>query len=364
MPPATSQREIERARKLILAHGWNSTCYQILNPGFTRWFAPSGDAVVGYVRHRRYRIVGGTPVCAEARLPAVAAAFEADAAREGMRVCYFCAGARMDAIFRADCAHASVLLGAQPVWSPRAWPEMIGGHASLRAQLHRAKNKGVIVSEWPVDRAHEHPALRRCLSEWLLTRGLPPLHFLIETDTLARLFDRRCFVAEREGQVIGFLVASPVPQRNGWLVEQLVRGQAAVNGTAELLLDGAMQAMIALGSDYVTLGLAPLSRRTGGREDRSPIWLKGVLAWMRAHGRRFYNFEGLEAFKAKFRPDHWAPVFAVFNEPRVKPQALYATAAAFANGSPVLLMARAAVHAVAEEARRVKAHFRLGGPPA
>ena len=30
--------------------------------------------------------------------------------------------------------------------------------------------------------------------------------------------------------------------------------------------------------------------------------------WVRAHGKRFYNFEGLEAFKSKFRPDGWEPI--------------------------------------------------------
>ena len=37
--------------------------------------------------------------------------------------------------------------------------------------------------------------------------------FLVEPDTLSMLIDRRVFVAERGGQVIGFLVASPVPLR-------------------------------------------------------------------------------------------------------------------------------------------------------
>lgn len=356
MPP-----DVERAREIVLAWGWNSTCYQILNPGFHLWFDPAGDAVTGYVEHGRYRIVGGAPVCAEHRLPAVVEAFERAAAEAGRRVCYFCAEARLEAVCR-NRRHAAVLLGGQPVWDPHVWPEIMRDHASLRAQLNRARNKGIGVSEWPAEHALDHPVLRRCLGEWLQTRGLPPLHFLIETDTLSRLFDRRCFVAERDGGVIGFLVASPVPQRNGWLVEQLVRGHSAVNGTAELLLDAAMHALIAQGSTYVTLGLAPLSRHTGVRENRNPLWLKLVLAWMRAHGRRFYNFEGLEAFKAKFRPDRWDPLFALFNEPRVRPQALYATAGAFARGSPAGLLGRTATGAFAEEVRRLKTRLPVRRP--
>ena len=52
------------------------------------------------------------------------------------------------------------------------------------------------------------------LEQWI-ERGLPPLHFLVEPRTLERLADRKVFVAELKGEVVGFLVASPVPVRNG-----------------------------------------------------------------------------------------------------------------------------------------------------
>jgi phosphatidylglycerol lysyltransferase len=71
----------------------------------------------------------------------------------------------------------------------------------------------VTVSEWPSAAAHEHPALRAVLAEWLATRGLPTLHFLVEPATLGHLGDRRLFVAERAGAVVGYLVATPVPPR-------------------------------------------------------------------------------------------------------------------------------------------------------
>ena len=64
-----------------------------------------------------------------------------------------------------------------------------------------------------------------------------------------------------------------------------------------------------------------------------------VLSWARAHGGRFYNFEGLDAFKAKFRPLVWDPVYAICNEPRFSPSMLYAIASAFTDGAPVRTIA-------------------------
>jgi phosphatidylglycerol lysyltransferase len=344
-------RDDRRARALVLRHGWNATAYQILNPGIEHWFSPRGEAVVGFVRRHGVRVVAGAPVCAKARLAEVVAVWEGDAASAGDRVCYFGAAGRIKDLMEGAPGYATVLLGAQPVWRPAQWAGIIGRHASLRAQLHRARNKGVAVVEWPPERATEHPELRRCLQEWLETRGLPPLHFLVEPETLSALEDRRIFVAERAGRVVGFVVTSPVPARKGWLTEQFVRGHQAPNGTVELILDAAVRAVAAGGAEYVTMGLVPLSERTWLPAAYNPLWLRLLLTWVRAHGRRFYNFVGLEAFKSKFHPREWEPIFAVSNEARFSPGTLYAIAAAFTGGSPVTALARGLGKALRQEAR-------------
>jgi phosphatidylglycerol lysyltransferase len=264
--------------------------------------------------------------------------FEMSTAEEGKRVCYFGAEARLEEICRDRVTHSSVLLGAQPAWRPSDWKMMLGSHPSLRMQVNRARNKGVRIEEWRDLKPAQHSALRRCLQEWLASRGLPPMHFLVEPETLDCILDRRIFVAHQRGCTVAFLVASPVPNRRGWLVEQIVRGAGTPNGTAELLIDALVRA-IADSSEYVTLGLSPLSTRAGLGSSANPLWLRIVLSWARAHGGRFYNFEGLDAFKAKFRPLVWDPVYAICNEPRFPPSMLYAIASAFTNGAPVRTIA-------------------------
>jgi len=329
---------LEHARKLILAHGWNSTSYQTVNPGITYWFTPANDAVIGFVSCSGVRVVAGAPVCAVERLFEVAAAFERDAAQAGERVCYFGAEARLEALYRDSPRYAKVLLGAQPVWQPQAWAGIIAKHKSLRAQLNRARNKGVTVTEWSTEKAHNDPALLGCLREWLAAKGLPPLHFLVEPDTLSRLFDRRVFVAERDEEAIGFVLLSPITKRHGWLFEQFVHKPGAPNGSVELMIDAAMRALAKDNYEYATLGLAPLSTRAQIAPFCNPLWLRLLLAWISVHGRRFYNFDGLDAFKAKLKPDRWEPVFAISNERHISPGTLYAIAAAFSEGQPVRLL--------------------------
>jgi lysylphosphatidylglycerol synthetase-like protein (DUF2156 family) len=173
---------------------------------------------------------------------------------------------------------------------------------------------------------------------------------MVEPETLNDLRDRRVFVAERDGgEVVGFAVLSPVSARNGWLVEQIVRGSNAPNGTAELLIDSAMRSIAASGATYATLGLSPLSQRVDLASAWQPMWLRLVLRWVRLHGARFYNFGGLESFKAKFNPATWEPIYAISEGERFPPRALYAIAGAFSGGAPVRLVLGALLRAAREE---------------
>ncbi len=345
-----TESDHENARALVLRYGWNATAYQILNPGIELWFSRAGDGVVGFVKHRQTRVVGGAPVCELARLESILSEFADDTRAQGERLCFFGAGERLDAKLGSSSRWARVLLGAQPVWNPSRWSRSVARRSSLRAQFNRARNKGIVVSEWPHEVAENHPALRRCLADWLNARPLPPLHFMVEPETLSDLRDRRVFVAERDGRgAVGFTILSPVPARDGWLVEQIVRGRGAPNGTAELLIDAAMRAVAESGSTYATLGLSPLSERAAVAAVSQPLWLRLTLQSVRLHGTRFYNFIGLDAFKAKFNPEIWEPIYAIGEGPAFKPRDLYAIAGAFSGGAPVRLIARAFAYAAWQE---------------
>jgi phosphatidylglycerol lysyltransferase len=348
-PVSSNSLELERARELILRYGWNSTAYQILNPGMSLWFSSRAMAVVGYVECYGFRVVAGAPVCDDEHFADVVDEFEQEAHNRGVCVCYFGAGQRLADVLARRGPFDRILLGAEPVWNPVHWSGILARKASVRAQLNRAKNKGVVVTEWSPERATHHPELERCLREWLGTRGLPPLHFLVEPETLAFLGDRHVYVAEQQQEVVGFLITSPVAVRNGWLVEQIIRGNRAPNGTNELLLDAAMQSLANSGASFVTLGLSPLSSRAGIPQTQQSVAIRLLLKWVRAHGRRFYNFDGLDAFKAKFLPDRWEPIYAITNEKRVSLRTLYAIAGAFSGYSPILFVMRGTVRALLQE---------------
>ena len=90
-----------------------------------------------------------------------------------------------------------------------------------------------------------------------------------------------------------------------------------------------MRTLADAGAEYVTLGLSPLSRHSRFAASRMPAWLRFALRRVRAHGRRFYNFEGLDRFKSKFDPPAWEEIVAIADTPRFPPWALWAIGGAF-----------------------------------
>lgn len=336
-----------RARILVMAWGHNATAYQILNPGIRYWFTARGDAVVGYVTRRRWLLVAGEPVCAPADLAEAVAGFEEFAAGRNRKVCYVCAAEPIRRMLAGSARHSAITIGAQPVWNPASWPGILRTRSSLRAQLHRSRNKGVRIEERDAAGAKEDAELRRTLREWLDSRRLPPMHFMVEPDVLSGVVDDRLLLTARhDGRIAAFLVASPVAARNGYLIEELARSPGAPNGTSELLIDAAMEHLAGAGCTFVTMGLVALA---SGTTQVNPLWMRALMNLARAHANRFYNFRGLERFRARMAPDSWESIYLISNERRFSPQALYAVGGAFSGISPIRAIAIAVWKGAREE---------------
>lgn len=270
------------------------------------------------------RVVAGAPVCPLENLPMVVEQF---AKLESSGVLYFGAGQRVTELLREIDSRSVVSLGAQPVWNPMSWNSQVRQRKSLNYQFNRSRNKGVVVREWSTEEAENSPELQLVLTDWLKSRGHPPMHFLVEPQTLDYLVDRRTFVAELHGKPVAFLNLCPVPSRQGWLTEQFPRKQNAPNGTIELLMHEAANAIAKVGSTYLTMGLVPFSKY--GHIDDNPGWLRKIMELTRVFGKPLYSFAGLDEFKSKFNPIEWEPVYAAVMGRSFRPTDLLTISQAF-----------------------------------
>lgn len=302
--------------ELIKRHGWNATAFQTLGQGFAYWF-DGDDACVAYTDTGAAWVAAGAPLCAPSRLGEVARRFVDAARSEGRRASFFGVEQR----FLDASGARSVPIGDQPVWSATQWEATVKGSSSLREQLRRARAKGVEIRAIEPGDARALEALASVRSAWEATRPMASMGFLVAPADLGWPAERRSWLAEVDGELVGFLHAAPVYARRGWLLEEFVRTHGAPNGTVELLIDTAMRAFADEGSEYVTMGLAPLSGDTPG-------WLKAVA---RA-GAGLYDFEGLERFKARFKPLRWDALHLATLPGQSTLRALWDTLHAFARG--------------------------------
>lgn len=319
--PSRAMRDDTRALELVQRFGRVGTAFQVMSPGLVHWF-DAAPGLVAYADTGSAWVAAGEPVCAPANAVGVAERFVAAARAAHRRVSFF----GTEGVLASSPNFARVQLGEQPVWDPRLWDAHVRSHRSLREQLRRARAKGVrirVITETDLD---NEPSVRLQLHgvvrHWLAMKPMPPMHFLVEVAPLSWLSHRRLFIAEREGTIVGLLSLAPVPARDGWLLEHLLRDPSAPNGTSESLVDAAMRALASDNIPWATLGLAPLAG------DVAP-WLR----WTRDVMRPLFNFNGLAAFKRKLRPQSWSPIYLAYPAGTSSVVALRDGLRAFAGGA-------------------------------
>lgn len=317
-----SERLADEVRWRVLGvlrrFGWNATSFQILEPGFEYWFADA-DACVAYVDTGRAWVAAGAPIADPERLGEVAEQFIRVARAARRRGLFFATEGR----FVDQCGLESMLIGEQPLFDPIEWSHTLEGAPSLREQLRRARAKGVVVTRQSPDAlgdrdGDERREIEALVDRWIASKPMPPMGFLVRVYPYSFPEERVVFVARLAGRLVGLAGIVPVYARNGRFIEDLVRAPDAPNGTIELLVDAAMRDAAAAGVRYVTLGLAPLAGDV-------PFGLRLAGRW----GTPLYDFSGLQAFKAKFRPREWTPIFLSYPSEQSMQSAVYDSLSAF-----------------------------------
>jgi phosphatidylglycerol lysyltransferase len=231
------------------------------------------------------------------------------------------------AVFGSDRVDdkGSVVVGSEPWWRLSDWPG-VAAQRSLRTQIKRARNKGLVIAPWD---GQPSPALDADVDRWLRTRTLAPLGFVVDVENARPLDDPGArdviLVGSIEGAPVGLVVARVDGDRA--LVEHVIRDVAAPNGTGEALVDAVFRALAAAGVTEATLGLAPLRD-----DDAAPLpWLLRVI---RDRTSGLFDWRGLTSWKEKLKPTSWRPL-AIRARGVSRVTAIAATLLAFAHKRPL-----------------------------
>lgn len=179
-----------------------------------------------------------------------------------------------------------------------------GARANLRQSSHKAERQGLtfaVVAS--ADAAALMPELREISDEWLSAKGADEKQFSVGHFDPAYLSDYDMAVIRHGEKIVAFANLWQSAGKHELSVDLMRHRTDAPRGQmdylfVQLLLWGRQQ-----GFKWFSLGMAPLSGLEG--HPLAPAWHKaGNLIFQ--HGEQIYGFEGLRAFKEKFRPE-WRP---------------------------------------------------------
>jgi phosphatidylglycerol lysyltransferase len=135
-------------------------------------------------------------------------------------------------------------------------------------------------------------------------------------------------VVERKGQIVAFASVWPGPNAVELSIDLMRYHHEAPNGVMEGLMVYLMRWGKEQGYRSFSLGMAPLSGFEGSPV--APLWNR-LGSFLYSHGEKFYNFQGLRAYKDKFHPS-WESRYLAYPGGLRLPRTLADVAALIAGG--------------------------------
>jgi len=155
----------------------------------------------------------------------------------------------------------------------------------------------------PEQTARHIEALRAVSDAWLTDLSAAEKGFSLGRFEEHYIRNFPCAVIKRDDAILAFANMWCGADRAELSVDLMRYNPAAPKGVMDFLLVELMLWGRQQGYAWFNLGMSPLA----GLADRefAPLWNR-VGAFLYHHGERFYNFEGLRAYKEKFLPE-WRP---------------------------------------------------------
>ena len=307
--------------RLQTLHGYNAHSLVSIAPGAARWSMPGIDGAIIYGEFGRVWLAAGDPLAHPDDTKPLVIGFMA-AASKAKRIAAFVPATDRFARDGVTLGLTAIKVGAAPYFDLKTWQPRGNSAKHLRAGINKALREGVNVelvkSLDPSFRKELDPSFRKEIAElclqWLKSRrAAASFGWLLALDPFASAERKKLFVArDSNKRLVGLVAASPIPARNGWYLEDVLRAPNAPAGTADLLVHEALRHLKESGAALATLGTAPLAK--DGADDISTHDHPVIERALRSTSRplqTFYNFEGLRRFKAKFVPSCWESEYAL-----------------------------------------------------
>lgn len=255
-----------------------------------------GDAFLMYRVQNRTWVAMGDPVGPQARWADLAWTLREACDREAGRLCFYEVSDRMLPML-VDLGLTTMKSGEEALIDLK---QELALPRKVRASMRRAEERGLTFEIVPA--AHMPllmTELRQVSDEWLRGKAGDEKCFSLGRFDPAYLQRFDCAVVCEGNKITAFANLLDLPNRSEASVDLMRHRRDAPNGAMDFLIGNCIKRAANLGFARFNLGMAPLS----GLEARplAPLWARfGHTIYHR--GRWLYGFEGLRAYKAKYRP--------------------------------------------------------------
>ncbi len=324
-------------------HGYNAHALVGITPEIRLWTSTETDGAVAYNEFGKVWLVPGDPLASVENLAQVSDCFLKKARAEG-RVVGFMPASQQFARFSGGLGLRAIKIGSAPYFDLATWAPRGDRAKKARAGVNQARRAGVQVTEVVnVDEQLVRETACLCKS-WLTTRrSAIRFEWLFTVDLFQHKEKKKYFTArDADGKLVGFLAASPIPARDGWYLEDVLRSKEAPNGTTDLLVVAVLDFLKRDGAKLATLGTTLMATEGVADPDVHISRVFSRLAWSIAGCFSiFYNFGGVRRFKSKFAPSWWESEYVLMSHNvTAPPRVLGAVIHAIVPAGPSYLVGR------------------------
>src|SRR5262245_8851684 len=304
--------------EMVCRYGYEHQSFVLLYGGMEVWQSTRPEAAVVYRRVGRVAIVGAAPLTKRENLQEVIGQFLGFCRQQNLDCLMLPLGSQTAEVAH-KCGMGLLKIGESGYFKLPDWKPAGDRAKKVRAGVNQARKAGVVVERYDPrsnqDR-HARAEIEELCQQWIDTREVDLLGWLLELDPLKLAEHKRYFLARAsDGHLEGMLACSPIPARNGWYLEDLIRRPGAGRGVSELLVVEALRALASEGAELATLATPPSAGIEPSGEFKQ---LARLLKLIYEHLDVFYHFKALHRFKAKFAPSFIDAEFAAIYPPRIR----------------------------------------------
>jgi phosphatidylglycerol lysyltransferase len=305
----TTVRERQQAGNIVEKYGCSSLAAFTLLSDKSYFFSPSGRSVIAYVPKGRGAIALGDPIGPFEDRKEVIVSFQLFCQRNDWYPAFYQILPNDINLYKS-LGFQVLKIGEEGIVDLQTFTLQGKAGKNLRTAINRMNKLGYEVKFYKPPIADEllHQ-LKTVSEEWLqLVQGSEKKFSLGWFD---ETYLRECeivTVQSSDGEVIAFTNIVLEYQLNEVTNDMMRHRKSIENGTMDFLFLSMFQHYKEQGYDSFNIGLSALA---GVGKTQESGRLEKVLHYLYKHLERFYNFQGLHAYKDKFHP-RWESRYLVF----------------------------------------------------